>query len=92
MNIWDVIDVVAIVIIGIVLLDLVLLSIYIICNSIRRKQKKKEDKINIIDDNANEIVAIVQELREEDKIRVILVWDKGRVEIKGRRGMEGVDW
>lgn len=88
MNIWDVIDVIAIVIIGIVLLDLVLLSVYIMCNSIGRKQKKKKDKINIIDDNADEIVAIVQELREEDKIRVILIWDKGRVEVKGKRRVE----
>lgn len=89
MNMWDVF---AIVIMGIALLDFVLLAIYIMRNDIRKKREQKQDKINIIDNNAGEIVAIVQELAMEDKIKIVLIWDKGRVEVKGRRMMDQRDY
>lgn len=63
MAIWEI---VFIGIIGIVLIDLILLSIFLMCDIKREKKENKYwtsmQKVNILDKNAKDVFAIVQDL------------------------------
>lgn len=63
MAIWEI---VFIGIIGIVLIDLILLSIFLMCDIQREKKENKYwtsmQKVNILDKNAKDVFAIVQDL------------------------------
>lgn len=63
MTIWEI---VFIGIIGIVLIDLILLSIFLMCDIQREKKENKYwtnmQKVNILDKNAKDVFAIVQDL------------------------------
>ncbi len=91
MNIWEI---VFIGIIGIVLIVLILLSIFLMCDIQREKKANKYwtrtsmQKVNISDKDAKDVFAIVQDLVRQDKVRVILTWDEGKVEVVGERRRE----
>ena len=72
------------------ILMIIVLSLWFICIiiivswAVSGEKERTKEIIDIVDDNADNVIVFMKKLPKDDKVRVVVIWDKGKVEIIGR--------